>query len=108
MGHRSRRRIGSRDAVLKAAGDPPGCGRDRERESQQGQRDSQQGQNVPEGDHHDDAGENPERGGLRVVGAMVSAVRRMRHGCLAPIGGHRLMRDRLFKAMNGLPNLGCS
>ena len=67
--HRSRRRI---------AGNPPGCGRDRERESQQCQRDGQQGQHVPEGNHHDDAGEDPEGGGLRVVGAMVSVVCRMR------------------------------
>ena len=67
MGHRSYPRIVSRYAVVKFAGDPPGRDHDR-------QRDSQQGQNIPEGDHHDDAGEDPEHGGLRVVGAMVSLI----------------------------------
>src|ERR1700739_2415906 len=77
----SYRLVADVQAALNLAVDPGDHGRDRDR-------DAQYGQSVPEGDHHGDGGEDPERGGLQVVAASVSTdrARDVPHVCLASIG----------------------
>src|ERR1700757_2699996 len=91
MTHGSHLRVVGLPAALYCAVDPRDRGGDR-------QRDAQQGQKVPEGDHQDDAGEDPERGDLCVMGAVVFADRgRGSHVYLASIGARRWIRKRLLK-----------
>jgi hypothetical protein len=75
--------------MLNRAANPPRRGHYRER-------DGQQRQNVPEGEHRDDAHDDPECGGDNAAAAMVPADRDVPHICLARGWGRRVLRPFLL------------